>query len=167
MTTLTTPELQRHLLHTVGEAVAKDGPGETIRLGVGVVREIRESVARGRQDLEDELARGVEARSFATSYGPVLREVDTTLIHLGRLLEELAGSEGTVAEPFLAELRLLETDTQAYRDRLAEALSLASAPPRPVDWERLKREADADFAAGRFTTFETPEDMLKGLADDD
>ena len=161
MTSVTTPELQRHLLVTVGEAVAKDSPGETIRLGVGIVREVRESVARIRQELEDELARGVEPRSFAASHGPVLRDMDEHQVHLKRLLGELAGTEGSVAEPFIAELRLLETEAQAYRDRLAEALSLASKPPGPVDWERLKEEADADFAAGRFTTFVTPEDMAE------
>ncbi len=167
MTTLATPTLQRRLLQTVGEAVANDRFGETIQLGVGVVRELRESVARMRREFEADLAEGVEAHSFARSCGPILSATDEHQIQLGRLLEELSGAQGTAAEPFLAELRLLEKETEAFRDRLAEALSLASRPPAPVDWDRLKEESDADFAAGRFTTFESPEDMLKGLAGGD
>ena len=54
-------------------------------------------------------------------------------------------------------------ETDDFRDRLATALALASRPPVAVNWDRLKEEADADFAAGRSVTFETPEDMLKGL----
>jgi hypothetical protein len=151
----------------MGEAVVNDRLGETIRLGVGVVRELRESVARMRRELEDNLAEGVEARSFARSSGPTLPVMDEYLLQLGGLLEELSGADGTPAEGFVTELRLLEKETEAFRDRLAEALSLVSQPPGPVDWDRLKRESDADFAAGRFTTFETPEDMLKGLAGGD
>jgi hypothetical protein len=167
MTTLTTPTLQRRLLLTVGEAVAKDRLEETIRLGVGVVREIRKSFDRGRQEFEDILARGVEARSFASSHGPLLPITDEYLVQLGRLLEELSGAEETPAESFVAELRLHEKETIDFRDRLAKALSLATQPPGPVDWDRLRAESDADFASGRFTSFETPEDLVKGLAGSD
>ena len=38
-----------------------------------------------------------------------------------------------------------------------------STPPKNMDWERLKREAGADFAAGRYVGFDTPEEMLEGL----
>lgn len=167
MTTLATPTLQRRLLQTVGEAVANDRFGETIRLGVGIVREVREDIAREVQEFEDELSRGVEARSFVGSHGPILDAWNEAQVQLRRLLEVLASAEGTVAEPFLAELRLLEQETTAFRERLAEAVSLASQPPPAIDWDRLKRESDADFAAGRFTTYERPEDMHKGLAGGD
>ena len=172
MTTLTTPKLQRRLLQTVGEAVRKDahedGHEENVRLGMGIVRELRDSIARMRQEFEDELARGVEARSFAVSYGEILSAADEHLLSLRGLLQELSGDiKGATEESFVKELRLLEQENTAFRDRIAEALSLATKPPRPVDWERLKRESDADFAAGRFTTFETPEDMSKDLAGGD
>ena len=167
MTTLATPTLQRRLLLTVGEAVINDRFGETIQLGVGVVREIRESIARGRHEFEDHLAEGVEARSFAQSYGPLLHATEEYLVQLGRLLEEFSRAEESPAGSFVAELRLLEEEARAFRDRLARAISLASAPPTPVDWQRLKKESDAEFAAGHFTSFETADDMLKGLAGGD
>jgi hypothetical protein len=143
MTTLTTPTLQRRLLQTVGEAVVHDRLGETVRLGAGVVRELRESVARMRREFEDDLAEGVEARSFIRSYGSVLLGMDESLVHLGGLLEELSGAEGTAAEGFLTELRLLKQESKAFRDLLAEALSRASEPPRPVDGARVRAAEEA------------------------
>jgi hypothetical protein len=155
----------------VGEAVsntpAADDIDETVRLGVGIVRELRESVARTRRDFEDELAEGVEARSFSRSCSPLLPVTEECIRELGRLLEALAGTEGTAGESFVAELRLLEKEYITFRELLAEALARASEAPRPVDWDRLKQESDADFAAGRFVTFETHEDVRKGLGCDD
>ena len=166
MTTLT-PVLQRRLLLAVGDAIANDGFEETIRLGMGIVRELRDSVARMRREFEDELAQGVEARSFTLSYAPILSAADEYLLSLRGLLKQLSGAEGTKGEGFLAELRLLEKDNTAFRDRMAEALSLASKSSGPVDWQRLRQESDADLAAGRFATFESPEDMMKELAGGD
>jgi hypothetical protein len=165
MTTLSTPTLQSRLLRTVGEAVATnpEDVGETIRLGVGIVRELRESVARMRQEIEE----GDEARLITESYGALMAAADENLIQLGNLIRLLPDGQGTPAQPFIAELRLLKGETDVFRNRLAEALSLASQPPKPLDWDRLKAESDADFAAGRFTSFDTPEAMKKGLADGD
>ena len=163
MTTLTTPALHFRLLQTVGEAVTHDQVGETIRLGVGVVHEVRESVVRIRQEFEHELAQGVEARSFISSCSVALLAAEEHQVQLGRLLDELAGSEGTPAESFVNELRLLKKETDDFRNRLATALAMASRAQPQLDWDRLKAEADADFAAGRSVTFENPNDMLKGL----
>jgi hypothetical protein len=166
MTTLTLPTLQRSLLLTVGKAVADDGVEENIRLGVGVIRQVRESVGRMRREFEDNLARGVEAGSLACSYGPMLAAATECLLQLERLLEELSTARGS-AKSFIDELDLLQREYRAFRDLMAAALSLASRPSTPMDWERLRQESDADFTAGRFTTFETAEDMLKGLASSD
>jgi hypothetical protein len=163
MTILTAPTLHYRLLQTVGEAVVNDKIEETIRLGVGVVHELRESVARIRRQFEHDLAEGIESRSFTSSHGPTLVAVKGHEDQLGQLLKTLAGSEGTAAESFIAELRLLKKETDDFRERLASALALALQPPVRLNCDRLKGEADADFAAGRSVTFETPEDMLKGL----
>ena len=89
----------------VGEAVANDPVEENIRLGVGVVHELRESVARISRQFEHDIAEGIEARSFTSSHGPALVAVEEHQVQLGRLLETLAGSERTAAESFVAELR--------------------------------------------------------------
>src|SRR5437660_848352 len=114
MTALITPVLQRRLLQTVGEAVTNDGLEETIRLGVAIVRDLRESGNRMRREFENVLAQAVEARSFARSYGPTLSAADEYLLSLRGLLEKLSRAEGTKAESFVAELRLLEKENSAF-----------------------------------------------------
>ena len=155
MTTLTASTLQNRLLQTVGEAVANEqeanvGFGETIRLGVGIVRELRESVARTHRELEEELAGGVKGRSFARSYRPLLSATDEYQVQLERLLKELSGAEGTAG----GELRRRVASAgkggwQAFRDLLAEAVSRASEAPRPLDLERVKA-AEAAYARGAY-----------------
>jgi hypothetical protein len=150
MTTLTTPRFQRRLLQTVREEVANERLGETIqldegtvRLGVGIVRQMRDSVVQMRAELENLLADGVEARSFVRSYGAILPDANESLVQLAGLLEELARAIGTDAESFVTELRLLENDTKVFRDLAAEALSRSSQPPRPVDWGRVRASEEA------------------------
>jgi hypothetical protein len=168
MTAVAVPALQHRLLLTVGEAVANGGlDEETLRLGLGIVRELRESVARMHQELVHELAAGVEGRSFVRSYSPIRAAADEYLVSLGQLLEALSAAEGTPAESFVTELRLLEQDSKAFRDRIAQALSAASRPHPVVDWESLQRKSDAEFAAGRFTTIASAEELRKRLADGD
>jgi hypothetical protein len=165
MTALTTPALHHRLLLTVAEAVANDRLEETTRRGVGVVHELRESVARMTQQLEGDLAAGVEARSFARSHGALLPVTEENLAQLERLLQQVSpAAAGATAESLAAELRLLQQQTQAFRDRLAAALDLASRPTPAVDWQRLRQEVEADFAAGRFTAFATPDELVNGLA---
>jgi hypothetical protein len=131
----------------------------------GRIRELRESVDRTCQDLEDTLAAGIEARSFARTFGPMLRATEERQVQIRLLLEEFSGADVTSANNIVAELRLLEAKTEAFHDYLTKLLSFASEAPRPVDQDRLKR-SEADFAAGRFRRFETSEELLKGLAGD-
>jgi hypothetical protein len=147
MTTLVMPSLERRLLQTVREEVAaepvREWPPRSLQLCLNIFRGIRESIAEARQALEDELAEGVEARSFARTYGPFLPAADGHLASLRELIGELSPAEDTAAASFVAELRLLEQENAAYRDLLAAALSRASAAPRPVDWERVRAAEEA------------------------
>jgi hypothetical protein len=143
MTTLLMPSLERRLLRTVREEVAAGPSPQSLQLCVKILREMRESAAEMRQALEDELAEGVEARSFARTYGSVLPAADGHLASLRELIEELSPAEDTAAASFVAELRLLEQENAAYRALLAAALSRASEAPRPVDWERVRAAEEA------------------------
>jgi hypothetical protein len=147
MTTLTIPPLERRLLQAVSEEVAA-GPAhewadQSLQLSVVVLRKIRENTPTMRGMLENILADGVEARSFTRAYGPLLPAVDDRLAQVRGLLEWLStaahGAAGSLAE----ELRLLEQETRAIRDLLAEALSRASETPRPVDWGRVRAAEEA------------------------
>jgi hypothetical protein len=143
MTALMNPSLERRLLQRVREAAAAGPSPPLLQLGLNILRDLRESAAEIRQALEDELAGGVEARSFARTYGPVLPAADGHLASLRELIEELSSAEDTAAASFVAELRLLEREHAAYRDLLSAALSRASEAPRPVDWERVRAAEEA------------------------
>src|SRR5262245_19906856 len=123
MTTLLMPSLGRRLLQTVREEVAaepvRDWSPRSLQLCLNVLREIRESIAAARRALEGELAEGVEARSFARTYGPVLPSADDHLASLRELIIELSPEEATAAASLVAELRLLEQENTEFRDLLA------------------------------------------------
>jgi hypothetical protein len=147
MTTLMMPSLERRLLQTVREEVTaepvREWPPRSLQLCLNLLRDLRASATEMRQALENELAAGVEARSFARTYGPVLPAADGHLASLRELIGELSPAEDTAAASFVAELRLLEREHAAYRDLLAAALSRAAEAPRPVDWERVRAAEEA------------------------
>lgn len=147
MTTLTVPSFERQLLQTVGEEIQtepiRNWPQRRFLLCLNIVREIRESAAEARQALEERLSEGVEARSFADGYGPYLQAEEEYVKGNRKSIELLSEWNDPRAEGLIAELRLLEQEERAYRDLLAEALSLATQPSRPVDWERIRRAEEA------------------------
>ncbi len=92
------------------------------------MREIRASTVDMRQTLEEELADGVEARSFVRIYGPFLAAADEHVALVRELIESLSLAEDVASQNFLASLRLLEQENRAFRDLLAKALAQASDP---------------------------------------
>jgi hypothetical protein len=167
MITLTKPSFNRRLLQAVREQVASEPirgwDQRDLQLCLDFLRRLRENAADMRRGLEEDLAGGIEARSFVQEGGPFLQELNERIALVQELVESLSPVKDAAIESLVAELRSLDQENKTSRDLLAEALARASEPPRPIDWNQLKRESDADFAAGRFTTFATPEDMLKGL----
>jgi anaerobic glycerol-3-phosphate dehydrogenase len=113
--------------------------------------------------LEEMLAEGVEARSFARDGAPILAAAEDRAAAIREFIDKLTSVNDETSARLLAALCSLEKEEKAFRDLLADALARVSTLPPSMDWERLKREADADFAAGRFVTFTTPEGMVKDL----
>ncbi len=152
MTTLTNPSLERRLLQTVREEVAakplRSWPQRSLQLCLNFLREIRVSAREMRQTLENELANGVEARSFVRTYGPSLPAANDYLAFVREWLEWMSQAEDAASAIFVAELRLLERETQTFRDLLGEALSRASEPARPVEEDRV-RAAEEAYTRGR------------------
>jgi hypothetical protein len=171
MTTLTVSSLERRWLQSArDEAAAKpvrEWTERDIQLCLDLFRKMRESAANARRSIEEKVAKGVEARSFVRDYGPCLSPAEEHHALSLELVETLLQAEDEASGRLVAELRLLEQENRALRDLLAEVLSRAKAPPPALDWERLKKEADAEFAAGRFTRYETEEEMRKRLVGDD
>ncbi len=171
MTTLTVPSLEQRLLHTVkDEAEAKsvrEWPQESVALCLHLLQQFRERTADMHRALEQMLAEGAEARSFARDGAPILTAAEDRAAAIREFIGRLTSLNDEASARLLAALRSLEKEEKGFRDLLADALARVSTPAPSMDWERLKREADADFAAGRFGTFTTPEGMVEDLTGSD
>jgi hypothetical protein len=123
------------------------------------IQVIRKNTVNMHRCLENVLAEGVEAGSFARDYDPLLAAHEEQLAMVRGLVEQLASAEELAAESLVGELRslgnelrLLEQEMRSYRDLLAEALSRAKAAPRSLDWERV-RDAEEAYARGETRRF--------------
>ena len=168
MTTLATPSFQRRLLSTVKDEVVaepvRDWSQPSLELGLGLLRTFRASVAGMLQTLENMLSKGVEKRAFLREGARLLTEAMERTPLIQELVEALTPAEDAASLKLMAEVQALAEEEEAFRNLLTEALSRASMPFRPMDWDSLKREVDADFAAGRFVAVETADDVCKGMA---
>jgi hypothetical protein len=117
-----------------------------------LLRGIREESGKRRQALEGELAEGVEGRSFARDHRQVLLVAKECLASVRDLIAMLSPQEGVPGKRLVVELRLLEEEQRTFRDLLAKALRLASEPPHPVDWARV-RAAEEAYARGETKPF--------------
>ncbi len=147
MTTLTIPSLEWRFLKAVGEeAKARpvgEWPEESLRLCLDLLRPIRENIVGMRRTVEDRLAQGVEARSFAREYGPVLPAIREQAAQFREFTERLS-SAGDAASARLREpVHSMILEMEAVRDLLEEALARASETPPPVDGERIRAAEEA------------------------
>ncbi len=156
MTTLLIPSFEQPVLQTLSEGVAakplSEWPQHSLQLGLAVLRSIRKSATDMRLALEEELAEGVEGRSFARTYGPYLPAADEHVLIVRELAKALSPAEDTASKSVASELRLLEEENQLFRDLLAEALSRASEPVRSADPARV-RAAEEAHACGETKPF--------------
>jgi hypothetical protein len=156
MATLSFPSLNQRLLRTFRAQAAAEPvpqwPRQSLQLCLNVLRDMRESVVEARQALEEELAAGVEARSFAHVYAPFLPIAEEHADIVRELVGTLAPAEDSASRSVAAELRQLQGENERFRDVLADALAHATAPPSPVNWERI-RAAEEAYARGETKPF--------------
>src|SRR5262249_38744392 len=111
VTTLTSPSFERLLLRTVSEGVAAEPvgtwPPQTLQLCLDIVQKLRANSTDARQQLEEVLAEGVEARSFVRECGPLLAVTDERLAPIREAVARVSLIEDTASETLLAQLRLL------------------------------------------------------------
>jgi hypothetical protein len=159
MTSLISPSFNGRLLQTVREQAAAEPvrtwPVRSLQTALKILRDVRESAVDARHELADELSAGVEARSFAGAYQEYLPVLEEQVGIVRQLIELASPAEDPSSQSLVAELRLLETENQAFRDLLADALARASAPVRPVDWERV-RAAEEAHGRGETKPFSPP-----------
>jgi hypothetical protein len=124
------------------------------------VCKVRQNTANTHSMLEKVLADGVEARSFVRDCGPLITVIDGQIAVARELIDRLEAGEAksealaTELRRLEQELRLLEEQTAAIRNLLAEAVARASEHPRPVDWERV-RAAEEAYGRGETNLFST------------
>lgn len=151
MTTLTLPSLDRRLLLLVREEATaepvRQWPARSLQLCSLLLKKMRESIADMRESLERVLSEGAEARSFVRQHAPLLPVLNEYVGTARDLAEQIAQAADAASEGLSEELRLLAAEGQAVRDLLAEALTRASAAPRPFDPARV-RAAEAAHSHG-------------------
>ncbi len=151
MTMPALPSFEGRLLETVREEVATgpvpEWPPQSLQLCLDILQGIRANAADMRSTLKGTLAEGVEARAFVRDYGPLLPLVEDYIAKIQGLVARLSPAEDAASQSLAVALRALEQEYQAFRALLAESLSRASTPPRPVDWERI-RAAEEAYARG-------------------
>jgi hypothetical protein len=134
-------------------------PPQELQLFADAIQGIHRNTVQVRRALEDLLAGGVEARSFARDYSLFLPATESHLAGVRELVEHLqtaerlaSESQAQVLRSLEAQVRSLEYEMSAYRDLLADALARASQAPRPVDWERI-RAAEEAYGRGETKPF--------------
>ncbi len=156
MTALEIPSLHRRLVKTLRDEVEnepiREWDPESLQLCLKILRDSSEKTARVRQSLEELLAGGVEARSFARGFGPLLGAVEEHAANVRGIGEHLSKAKGALPEAVAAELAVLARETLAYRDLLSEALARSTEPPRPADPERV-RASEETYARGEAKPF--------------
>jgi flagellar biosynthesis chaperone FliJ len=149
MTTLVIPsfEPQEKLLQTVEDEVSAKPVSEwseqTLQLCLDQLRSISKTVNEMHQLLEEKLAAGVEARSFARDYNRHLAITSVCIAKIRRLIERASSAKDRGSKSLAAELNSVEQKIQAFHNLLADALAPASEARRPVDWERVRASEEA------------------------
>ncbi len=166
MPTLMIPSFERRLLQTVSEEVTAEPvrawPEQSLQLCLDLLRKIRDNNAGLRQALEEMLSRGVEARSFARDYSPVLADIADQLARLREIAERVEPAEDPASARFKEELRPLVEEMEAYRDLLADAVARASVPVPPFDESRLPPAPTGPTAGGYISVKEAIDRVRTG-----
>ena len=166
MPTLMIPSFERRLLQTVSEAVTAEPvgawPEQSLQLCLDLLRKIRENNAALRRTLEGMLSGGVEARSLARDYNPLLADIADQIVNLREIAERVAPAEDAASARFKAELHPLVVEMEAYRDLLADAVARASVPLPPFDESRLPPAPTGPRAEGYISVKEAIDRVRAG-----
>jgi hypothetical protein len=147
MPAITISSLERRILRSVGEEIASEPVAQwaepSLQLCLALLRDIHETAGSMRRLLEGVLANGVEARRFAREYTQFLPLIDEHIHSVEELVGRVSPAKDAASESIEAGLKPIVEEYKAFRDFLAEALSLASEPGRPIDWDRVRAAEEA------------------------
>jgi hypothetical protein len=157
MTTIAIPTLQNRVLDIVSNEIDAQ-PAlagwtyQTVKIFVSLVDALTEYATEWQSALEDELADGVEARSFAQRYAGELPKWKRTVERLEALVVRLGPATTPPVSDLKAELSRAKTVAEAVHDLLYDTLRLATEQPRPMDLERVRASEEA-YARGETKPF--------------
>jgi hypothetical protein len=158
MSTAVYPILASGLIDTLTNALqakpVEEWPPEAIDDAIALCRRARRAVTGIRQEQEQKLQDGVQAKAFMADIEPLTQSIGPGLSALSRLADGL--NSHTVATPmrdFLLEAQALVREAADLHRFLSTALAKAKAPPRPMDLNRV-REAEEAYARGETKPFQ-------------
>jgi hypothetical protein len=155
----------RALAQAVGSGRTHGWPPEAVEETVHFFVQFRRAAATSRKAVERSLEGGVEVRAFledsALLCGVLRRFVED--------FEELErnGTIGGVPQAVAGQVAASRREQTDFLDFLEAAREKARESPHALDWTSLKRESDADFAAGRFTAYDNAEAAMTDLTSDE
>jgi hypothetical protein len=147
MPTVVMPSAERWFLQTFREEITREPlhawPPQSLRLYLKVLGKLRQETADARTALEEQLASGVEARSFVQNFGQHIEAAANQLTIVRDIITDLSATDDVPARELLVEFRSLEQESAALHKLLEQAATLASAAHHPVDWARIQESEQA------------------------
>jgi hypothetical protein len=158
MSTAVYPILANGLIDTITSAMqaepVDEWSPEAVEEAVSLCRQARRAVQSIRDDREQALQAGQEAKGFVAQNEPLAQILSGKLAVFSRLVEEFSDRVLTPRmKEFVSESQALAHEATDLHSFLEEALAKAKAPPRPIDWNRVQA-AEAASARGETKPFQ-------------
>jgi hypothetical protein len=150
------PDLAAGLAETLSDNVEKVEELSTkdVQAALLVCTFMQTLLKMARGSIESSLRQGVDARAFASTYERSIAGLDSASKAVGRLLQRGHPRHWPIlGEELLSGYEDLAADLAKLRQFLVEAVAKAKAPPRPLDWERV-RQAEAAYGRGETKPFD-------------
>jgi hypothetical protein len=158
MTTAVYPVFASGLIDTIANAMGaepvEEWPADALEQGAAFCRQARGLVKGIREELEQVLRKGKEAKALVAEIEPAAQALGKALASLSSRLDENGGRPSNPkAESFLSECEALVREAADFQSTLTEVLARAAAPLPPIDWNRVK-EAEEAFVRGETRPFQ-------------
>ncbi|HEV3256510.1 MAG TPA: hypothetical protein VG013_06510 [Gemmataceae bacterium] len=158
MSTAVYPVLASGLIDTITHVMlagrVEESSAEAVGEAAALCRQARRAVKAIRDEQEQTLGDGRQAREFVDQMDPLAQMLGRGLAILSRLVDDLGDRDLTPPmTEFLSEAQALVREAGDLHGLLAEALVKAKAPPHPIDWDRA-RDAEAAFTRGETKPFQ-------------
>ena len=137
----------KHVFVNVEELSTKD-----VQTAIEVCNFIQNLFKRVHVSIESGLGQGVEARAFTAEYEKVVAELDEIHGIVSQVLAKVRTSRlPELGSEMIFRYEDLGKDLTSLRQFLQSALAKATAPSRPIDWQRVRENEEAYARAEKGT----------------